>query len=157
MLQENIPFSGNRGAFAFLLHGGAELSQTVRDHRLPAGMGKAGASPVALRVLLVGIVQAGPDAELQRVLELSLGFCRGRALSPDAFLCGKRGEGRRGGEPLEGGRQAERTGATSHAEGGEVLFLVWKERVQSSGSRPKGCDPPPALSLCWVRMGFLQL
>lgn len=26
MLQENIPFSGNREAFPFLLHGGAELS-----------------------------------------------------------------------------------------------------------------------------------
>lgn len=39
-------------------------SRAVRDPRLPARMGKAGAFSVALWVLLVGIVQAGPDAEL---------------------------------------------------------------------------------------------
>jgi len=57
------------------------------DPRLLAGVGKAGVSQVALRVLLVGIVQAGPDVELQWVLELSLGFSqqpvsRGRAQCP---------------------------------------------------------------------------
>lgn len=72
MFQENTLFSGNGGAFAFLLHG------AVRDPSLPAGMGKAGASSVALRVLLMGIVHAGPDAERQEGVELYLGFFGGR-------------------------------------------------------------------------------
>lgn len=117
----------------------------MRDPRLAAGMGKAGASLGTLRVLLVGVVQAGPDAALRWVLEVFLGFCRGRArCSPIFFPCGKRGEGGDGVEALKGGR-------LNRQGGSDPLF------GQSSGSRPKGCDPPPALSFCWVRMGFLQL
>lgn len=55
----------------------------MRDPRLPAGMGKAGACLVALRTLLVRIVQVGPNAELQ----LSSRFCRGRALCPPMPFC----------------------------------------------------------------------
>lgn len=55
---ENIPFSGNRAGFAFLLHGGS-----VRDPRLLATMGKAGVCLIALQVLLVRIAQSGVTAD----------------------------------------------------------------------------------------------
>lgn len=105
-------------------------------------MGKAGASLGTLRVLLVGVVQAGPDAALRRVLELFLGFCRGRARCPPIFFpCGKRGEGGDGVEALKGGRLNRQGGSDpffglgeSKAQGADQRAVTHLQPFLSAGS-----------------------
>lgn len=123
----------------------------MRDPRLAAGMGKAGASLGALRVLLGGVVQAGPDAALQRVLELFSGFCRGRAQCPPiCFPCGKRGEGGDGAEALKGGRLNRRGGSDplfglreSKAQGADQRAVTHLQPFLSAGSGWVSCSCEP--------------